>query len=52
MSQTIAAWNEQEGAGIIRTVYDPACGTGGMLAIAEECMKALNPKIRRGADPL
>ena len=32
--------------GIIRTVYDPACGTGGMLAIAEEEMKALNPKIR------
>ena len=23
-------------AGIIRTVYDPACGTGGMLAIAED----------------
>ena len=23
------------GTGIIRTVYDPACGTGGMLAITE-----------------
>jgi type I restriction enzyme M protein len=34
------------GTGIIRTVYDPACGTGGMLAITEERMKALNPKIR------
>jgi type I restriction enzyme M protein len=34
------------GTGIIRTVYDPACGTGGMLALAEEAMKALNPKIR------
>lgn len=34
------------GTGIIRTVYDPACGTGGMLAITEEEMKALNPKIR------
>jgi type I restriction enzyme M protein len=34
------------GTGIIRTVYDPACGTGGMLAINEERMKALNPKIR------
>jgi len=33
-------------SGIIRTVYDPACGTGGMLAIAEEEMKKLNPKIR------
>jgi type I restriction enzyme M protein len=34
------------GTGIIRTVYDPACGTGGMLALTEERMKALNPKIR------
>ena len=34
------------GTGVIRTVYDPACGTGGMLAITEERMKALNPKIR------
>ncbi len=34
------------GSGIIRTVYDPACGTGGMLAITEEEMKALNSKIR------
>jgi type I restriction enzyme M protein len=34
------------GVGIIRTVYDPACGTGGMLAITEEEMKGLNPRIR------
>jgi type I restriction enzyme M protein len=34
------------GTGIIRTVYDPACGTGGMLALTEEAMKALNPRIR------
>lgn len=34
------------GIGIIRTVYDPACGTGGMLALTEEAMMALNPKIR------
>jgi type I restriction enzyme M protein len=34
------------GTGIIRTVYDPACGTGGMLALAEEAMQNLNPKIR------
>ena len=27
-------------------VYDPACGTGGMLALTEEAMTALNPKIR------
>jgi type I restriction enzyme M protein len=32
--------------GIIRRVYDPACGTGGMLAIAEEELKALNSKVR------
>src|SRR6202035_849888 len=31
------------GIGIIRTVYDPACGTGGMLALTEEEMKRLNP---------
>ncbi|MDQ6703562.1 MAG: type I restriction-modification system subunit M N-terminal domain-containing protein [Pseudomonadota bacterium] len=30
------------GTGIIRTVYDPACGTGGMLALTEEAMAALN----------
>jgi type I restriction enzyme M protein len=34
------------GTGIIRTVYDPACGTGGMLALTEEDMKRLNPRIR------
>jgi type I restriction enzyme M protein len=34
------------GTGIIRTVYDPACGTGGMLTITEEEMKALNSKVR------
>lgn len=27
---------ELKGKGIIRTVYDPACGTGGMLTIAKE----------------
>lgn len=34
------------GRGIIRQVYDPACGTGGMLALTEEGMKAFNPDIR------
>ncbi|MFO3066030.1 SAM-dependent DNA methyltransferase [Legionella pneumophila] len=34
------------GSGIIRTVYDPACGTGGMLALMEEAMKEYNSKIR------
>lgn len=32
--------------GIIRTLYDPACGTGGMLSIAEEYLKELNPDAR------
>lgn len=35
-----------QGSGIIRTVYDPACGTGGMLSLTEEAMKALNPNVR------
>lgn len=34
------------GKGIIRQVYDPACGTGGMLALTEEGMKQFNPEIR------
>lgn len=34
------------GSGVIRQVYDPAAGTGGMLAIAEMEMKALNERIR------
>jgi type I restriction enzyme M protein len=29
--------------GIIRTIYDPTAGTGGMLSIAEEYLKHLNP---------
>lgn len=34
------------GKGVIRQVYDPACGTGGMLALTEEALKDFNPKIR------
>jgi type I restriction enzyme M protein len=34
------------GSGVIRQVYDPAAGTGGMLSIAEMEMQALNPRIR------
>lgn len=29
--------------GAVRTVYDPACGTGGMLSVAEEHISMLNP---------
>ncbi|HUP25408.1 MAG TPA: class I SAM-dependent DNA methyltransferase [Thermoanaerobaculia bacterium] len=32
--------------GIVRTMYDPACGTGGMLSVAEEHLSELNPKAR------
>lgn len=32
--------------GTIRTVYDPACGTGGMLTLAEDYLKELNPDAR------
>ena len=34
------------GMGIIRQVYDPACGTGGMLTLTEEALKDFNPSIR------
>lgn len=33
------------GRGVIRRVYDPACGTGGILSIAEEAMTSLNPSL-------
>lgn len=29
--------------GIVKTLYDPACGTGGMLSVSEEYVRALNP---------
>lgn len=32
--------------GRISKVYDPACGTGGMLSVAEEHLRAINPKAR------
>ncbi len=28
--------------GIVKTLYDPACGTGGMLSVAEEYLRELN----------
>lgn len=33
-------------AGIVRTLYDPACGTGGMLSVAEEYLRELNPNAQ------
>jgi len=32
--------------GVVRTLYDPACGTGGMLSIAEEYLHELNTAAR------
>ena len=32
--------------GIVKTLADPACGTGGMLSIAEDHLRSLNPKAR------
>ena len=32
--------------GVVRTIYDPTAGTGGMLSVAEERLTALNPKAR------
>ena len=37
---------ELKGKGLVRTVYDPACGTGGMLTTAKEhIQKNINPDI-------
>ncbi|MGE0642024.1 MAG: N-6 DNA methylase, partial [Thermoanaerobaculia bacterium] len=30
--------------GIIKTLFDPACGTGGMLSVAEEYLREVNPE--------
>ncbi|MDQ3587316.1 MAG: type I restriction-modification system subunit M [Actinomycetota bacterium] len=32
--------------GTIRKVYDPACGTGGMLSVTDELVRELNPRAR------
>ncbi|MBO9522702.1 MAG: SAM-dependent DNA methyltransferase [Nocardioidaceae bacterium] len=34
------------GKGVVRTVYDPTAGTGGMLSIAEEHLHKMNPGAR------
>jgi type I restriction enzyme M protein len=30
--------------GIVKSLYDPACGTGGMLSVAEDYLRKLNPE--------
>ncbi len=32
--------------GIVKTLFDPACGTGGMLSVSEEYVRELNPNAR------
>lgn len=32
--------------GIVKTLLDPACGTGGMLSVAEDHLRSLNPQAR------
>ncbi len=32
--------------GIVKTIYDPACGTGGMLSVSEAYLRELNPKAK------
>jgi type I restriction enzyme M protein len=32
--------------GIVKTLFDPACGTGGMLSVAEDHLRTLNPNAR------
>ncbi len=34
------------GEGVIKTLYDPACGTGGMLSVAEDHLRSLNERAR------
>lgn len=38
--------NELVKKNIIKKLYDPACGTGGMLSVAEEYLHQLNPDAR------
>ena len=33
-------------AGIVKTLYDPACGTGGMLSIGEQHLTKFNPNAK------
>lgn len=32
--------------GVVRSIYDPTAGTGGMLSVAEEAILAMNPKAK------
>src|SRR6185295_1057502 len=32
--------------GVVKTLYDPACGTGGTLSVAENHLRSVNPDAR------
>jgi type I restriction enzyme M protein len=32
--------------GVVKALFDPACGTGGMLSVAEDHLRTLNPQAR------
>ena len=32
--------------GVVRTLFDPACGTGGMLSVAEDHLRDAEPAAR------
>ena len=38
--------DDVSGDGVVRTVFDPACGTGGMLTLAQEQIHEINPAAR------
>ena len=47
MSRCIIAGNgELKKAGAIKTIYDPACGTGGMLTVAKDEISQVNEDIK------
>lgn len=33
-------------SGVVRSIYDPTAGTGGMLSVAEEAIMGMNPKAK------
>ena len=46
MARILFAEDEDElrKSGVIRTLYDPACGTGGMLSVSQDYVRELNPE--------
>ncbi len=42
----VADKEELNKEGLVRTLFDPACGTGGMLSVAEEYLQMLHPNVQ------